>query len=103
MLVRPDRRRARCRVTFHGRAGLRLRRRPLLQHARTLPDSQPYPRPMLNRIGEQLASLFQVVAGVEQAIDLRAVLRPLLDLVEIKVVRTQRVVSLFVGPFKLVF
>ena len=30
----------------------------MLQHARPLPDSQPYPRPMLDRIVEQLASLF---------------------------------------------
>jgi hypothetical protein len=53
---------------------------------------------MLDRFGEQLTGLVEIVAGVKEALDLRAVLRPLLDLVEITIVRAQWVVSLFVGP-----
>ena len=57
--------------------------RPLLQHARPLPDREPYPRPVFDCLSEQLASLVEIVAGVQHALDLCAVLRPLFDLVEI--------------------
>jgi len=40
-------------------------------------DRQPDPWPALDRLPEQFASFEQVTTGVEQAIDLRAVLRPL--------------------------
>jgi hypothetical protein len=66
--------------------------RPLLQHARPLPDRQPDPRPMLDGLSEQLTSLVEIVAGIEQALNLRAVLGPLFELVEIAVVRMQRVI-----------
>jgi hypothetical protein len=49
---------------------------------------------MIDGFREKVARLFQVVAGVEQAIDFRAVSRPLLDLVEIALVRVERVVGL---------
>jgi hypothetical protein len=41
---------------------------------------------MLDGIGEQLTSLFEIVAGVEQAVDLRALFGPLFNLVEIAIV-----------------
>ena len=44
------------------------------------------PWPMLDRSVKQLARRFKVVAGVQQAIDLGAVLGPLLDLVVIAIV-----------------
>jgi hypothetical protein len=47
---------------------------------------------------EQLARLFEIVAGMKKPRDLRAVLGPLFELVEVAIVREQRVVSLFVGP-----
>ena len=74
--------------------------RPLLQHARPLPDRQPDPRPTFDFFREQLTSLVEIVAGVKQAVDLRAILGPLLDLVVITIVRELRVVGLFgrLGP-----
>src|ERR1700691_4953002 len=42
--------------------------------------------------------LVEIVAGIKQALDLRAVLGPLFDLVEVAIVRAQRVVSFFAGP-----
>jgi hypothetical protein len=48
---------------------------------------------MLDRVGEQLTSPFEIVAGVKEPIDLRAVLGPLLDLVVITFVREQRFVQ----------
>jgi hypothetical protein len=53
---------------------------------------------MLDRRGENLARLVQVAAGKEHTIDLGAVLGPLLDLVEVAVVRDQRLASLFGEP-----
>jgi hypothetical protein len=59
-----------------------------------LPDRQPDPWTMLN------ASLnrSQVNASVEQTIDLAAVLRPLLHLVEVALVSIERIVGFFVRP-----
>jgi hypothetical protein len=73
---------------------------PLTQHARALADSQPDPRPVFDRVFEQLTSLFEIVAGVKEAIDLAAVFGPLFDLVEVAMVRDERVISLFVGPMR---
>jgi hypothetical protein len=53
---------------------------------------------MLDRFGEQLASLVEIVAGVKEAIDFRAVLGPLLELVEIPIVREMRIVCFLVRP-----
>lgn len=38
---------------------------------------------MLDCFGEQFTSLFKIIAGIEQAIDLCAVFGPFFDLVEI--------------------
>jgi len=53
---------------------------------------------VLDRGGEQPASLVEIIAGVKEALDLRAVLGPLLNLVEIAIVREERIVGLLVGP-----
>jgi hypothetical protein len=73
---------------------------PLLEYSRPLPDREPDPRPTLDRVGEQLTSLFQIVADIKEAVDLRAVLGPLLNLVKGVIVRAQRVVGLFGGRTK---
>ena len=52
---------------------------------------------MLDGRRKNLARLIQIVAGIEQVIDLGAVTRPLLNLVEIAVVRIERIIGLFVG------
>ena len=52
---------------------------------------------MLDRCGEDLSRLVQIAAGIEHALDLAAILGPLLDLVVIAVVRDQRLSGLFVG------
>jgi hypothetical protein len=72
--------------------------RPLLENPCPLPDRQPDPRPMLDCLVEQLTSLFEVVAGIKEAVDLHAVLRPLLDLVEIAMMGMEWVIGFFVGP-----
>jgi hypothetical protein len=53
---------------------------------------------MVDRRGEDLPRLVEVAAGTEHVVDLGAVLGPFLDLVEITVVRDQRLVGLFGGP-----
>jgi hypothetical protein len=63
----------------------------LLQHARPLPDREPDPRPVFDCYIEQLTSLVEIVAGVKHALDLRAVLGPLFELVEIAIVRIERI------------
>ena len=60
--------------------------RPLLQHAPSLSDRQSDPWPVLDRLLEYLTRLVEIAAGVKHAIDLAAVLRPLLDLVVIALV-----------------
>ena len=57
--------------------------RPPPQNPRFLPNSQADPWPVLDGLGEHVPRLMDIVAGIEQAIDLRAVPRPLLDLVEV--------------------
>ena len=81
--------------------GITLWQRPLLEHARPLTDCQPNPRPTFYFFSEQLTSLVEIVAGVEQAVDLHAVLGPLFELVEIAVVREERIVGLLVRPVRL--
>jgi hypothetical protein len=56
---------------------------------------------MLDRFGEQLTSLLKIVACVKQPLDLRAVLGPLLELVEIAIVREKRIVGLLVRLVRL--
>jgi hypothetical protein len=53
---------------------------------------------MVDRRGEDLSRLIQIAACVEHALDPGAVLGSFLDLVEVAVVRNQRLVGLFVGP-----
>jgi hypothetical protein len=72
--------------------------RPPLQNARSLPNRYPDPRPMLDGVGKDFLRLAKIIAGIKQAIDFHAVPRPLFDLVEIAMVRNQRVVGLFIGP-----
>jgi hypothetical protein len=56
-------------------------------------DLSTVPRRLVSRRGQQRLRL----AGIQQTIDLRAIFGPLLDLVEIAVVRLERVVSFLVG------
>jgi len=64
---------------------------PLIQHSRPLPNGQSDPPPVLNRLCEDISCLVEIVAAVQQTVDLRAVLCPLLDLVEVADIRNQRV------------
>ena len=68
-----------------------------MQHPRPLADGQPDLRPVLDCRREYVARLVEIVAGVQHAIDLAAVFRPLLDLVEAAVVRAEWVVGLLLG------
>ena len=72
--------------------------RPSLQNARSLPDRYPDPRQVLDGVSKDFLRLAKIIADIEQAIDFHAVAGPLLDLVEIAMVRDQQVVSLFVRP-----
>src|SRR5262249_42255845 len=60
------------------------------------PERQPDPWSMFDRTLEYRAGPTETVAGIEQAIDLRSVPRPLLNLVEVAVVGVARAVGLFV-------
>jgi hypothetical protein len=59
----------------------------MLQHARPLPDREPYPRPMFDSVGEQLSSLLKIITRVKKALDIHAVLGPLFELVKVAIVR----------------
>ena len=61
-----------------------------------MPDRQPDTRPMLDRMLKHRAAFTKTVSGIERAIELRSVSRPLLDLVEIADVRNERVVDFVV-------
>jgi hypothetical protein len=63
-----------------------------------LPDCQPDLRAVSHSLGEDFLRSPEVVTGIGQPIDFRAVPRPLFDLVEITVVRLEGVESFFVGP-----
>ena len=52
---------------------------------------------MIDRLREDLPRLVQAAAGIEHVVDLGPVLGPFFDLVEVAVVRNQRVVGLFDG------
>jgi hypothetical protein len=69
---------------------------PSLQNARSQSDRYPDPRPVLDGVGKDFLRLAKIIAGIQQAIDSHAVLRPLLDLVEIAIISKQRIVGLFV-------
>jgi hypothetical protein len=72
--------------------------RPLLEHASPLSDRQSDPWPVLDRLRKDLARLIEVIAGIQEAIDLPVVSSPLLDLVEVADISNQRVGGFFVGP-----
>jgi hypothetical protein len=52
---------------------------------------------MVDRPREDLPRFVQIAARIEQVVDLGSVLGPLLDLVEVAMVRNQRIISLFGG------
>ena len=52
---------------------------------------------MLDRRGKDLLRLIEFAAGVQHMIDLGAILGPFFDLVEVAVVRDQRIVGFFGG------
>ena len=75
----------------------------LLQHARPLPDRQPGARATLDCGGEYLLCPSEI-ASITQAVDLRAVARRLLDLVEVAIVGEEQMsVSSSDQPFIAVF
>jgi hypothetical protein len=53
---------------------------------------------VLDGLGEDRARLVEIVAGIKHAVDLGAIACPLLDLIEVAVVRTERIVGFLVGP-----
>ena len=70
--------------------------RPLVQHPRPCRIVCPIRGRCLIACSNTERALPKTVAGIEQAIDLRSVSRPLLDLVEIADVRNERVVDFVV-------
>src|ERR1700684_141805 len=52
---------------------------------------------MFDRRREDLARLVQIIAGIQHLVDVGPIPGPLLDLVEVEMVRDDRVVSLVVG------
>jgi hypothetical protein len=50
------------------------------------------------RLRKNVPRFVEIIPGIQQAIDLRAIFGPLLHLVKIAVVRVERIVCLFVGP-----
>jgi hypothetical protein len=52
---------------------------------------------MLDGLRENVLCLFKIAAGVQHAVDFRPVLSPLLDLVEVAIVREERVVGSSTG------
>jgi hypothetical protein len=74
------------------RTSSRVSRRPLIDHPCPLPKRQSDTRPMLDRVLEYRAGPAEAVAGIEQAVDLRFVPCPLLDLVEVAIVGIDRAV-----------
>jgi len=71
---------------------------PLVHYPHPLPDGYSGARAYPDVAGEDGAYLIEVGAGVEHAQDTLFVHGPKLDLVEIVVVRIQRVGGLLVGP-----
>jgi hypothetical protein len=58
-------------------------------------------RPVLDGLCEYRTGFVEIAAGVEQPIDFSAVFGPLFDLVEIAIIRVERVVGFFIGPIAL--
>jgi hypothetical protein len=56
-----------------------------------LPDGQVDARPVLDSLGEHIARLVEIVAGPKQTVDLGAVSRSLLYLIEVSQIRFDRV------------
>jgi hypothetical protein len=71
---------------------------PLLQYTCALADGQPDLRPVPECIGEDVLRPTKIATGIQQAVDSRPVCGPFLDLIEIAVVRFDRVEGFFVGP-----
>jgi hypothetical protein len=69
--------------------------RPVLQHARPLPNGQPNARPVLDSRRKDLLRLRETAASVQHALD-PAWFGPFLDLAVIAVVRDRRLVGFFV-------
>ena len=72
--------------------------RTLIQYPCSLSDGHPDPWPVLYCLCKNVPRFIEIIAGIQQAIDLRTIFGPLLDLVKIAVVRTERVGGLLVGP-----
>ena len=72
------------------------RYRPLVQHPRPLADGQSDPWAVFDGVLEHRARPSKAIAGIEQAVDLRPVPRPLLDFVEDVQVGDQRIGGLLV-------
>jgi hypothetical protein len=75
------------------RASSRVSWRPLIEYACSLSERQSDTRPMRDRALEYRAGSTETVAGIEQAIDLRSVPRPLLDFVEVAIVGVDRAIG----------
>ena len=72
-------------------------RRPLLQHARSLPDCQPRPGSPLDEAFEDTLGLSETVPSEQHFLDLLAVPGPLLNVVEVAAVGVDRIIGFFVG------
>ena len=72
--------------------------RPLLQHARSLPERQLDPRLALSHAVEDATRFVEVAASEQHVNHTLPVARPLLDLVEVAPVGMGWIVGFFVGP-----
>lgn len=63
-----------------------------------MPDGQPRSRSPLDEPREDRPSLVKIVASEQHFFDVQSVLAPFLDLVEIALVRVERVVGFLMGP-----
>ena len=66
--------------------------RPLVEHPRPLADGQSDPWAVFDGVFEYRARPSKAIAGIEQAVDLRPVPRPLLNFVEVAVVGIARAI-----------
>jgi hypothetical protein len=53
---------------------------------------------MRHSLGEYLLRSPEIVAGIKQIIDFRAVIRPFLDFIKVATIRLDRIECFFVGP-----
>src|SRR5262249_40887606 len=72
--------------------------RPLLQHARSLPERQLDPRPALGHAVKDALGLVEAGPREHEVNHALPVTPPLLDLVEVAPVGVDRIIGLFVGP-----